>query len=217
MRTVLSIPVLAMVASLGLAEPEPELARAIQLPTAAHQLRNEGVPDADVVAALSAAEDHGLSAAEATEVLEAEARAGTQHGRIDGFGAFVKTQLDAGKRGKELAAAIHAEHEARGMGKSRGKGKGKSESQGKGKGKADGPEAHSHGKGKGKPDHAGGKGKPDHAGRDGGKGKPDHAGQGGGNGKPDHAGQGGGKGSGGGKGGGDGKGGGSHKGKGKGR
>jgi len=182
MKWTFTIPatVLALGTTLAIAGPSTDLRVATDLPLRAHQLREDGVPNAEVEEAVTAAEDAGLPAAETAEVLAAEVEAEQKHGRIDNFGSFVKSQLKEGKRGKELAAAIHAEHQERGMGKSNGKGKGKDKPEHAGKGK---PE-HA---GKGKPDHAG-NGKPDHAG----KGKPDHAGKGQnkGGGKPDHAGNG---------------------------
>jgi len=180
MKWTFTIPatVLALGTTLAIAGPSTDLRVATDLPLRAHQLREDGVPNAEVEEAVTAAEDAGLPAAETAEVLAAEVEAEQKHGRIDNFGSFVKSQLKEGKRGKELAAAIHAEHQKRGMGKSNGKGKGKPDHAGKGK-----PDH----VGKGKPDHAG-KGKSDHAG----KGKPDHAGKGQnkGGGKPDHAGNG---------------------------
>ena len=93
----------------------------------------------------------------------------------DTFGSFVRTQKEEGLRGRELADAIHAEQEARGMRGSapdddglddederegHGKAKGRDEDR-PGKGKA-----HAKGKDKDKADEA----KPDKA-----KGKPDKA------------------------------------------
>jgi len=53
------------------------------------------------------------------ELFAEENDAIRKHGRIDNFGAFVQEKLAAGLRGRELAAAIHAEHAARGIGKGR--------------------------------------------------------------------------------------------------
>jgi hypothetical protein len=183
--------------------PEP-LVKATQLPVKAAELRGAGVPDAEVVEAVRAARDHGLKPDEAEEVLEAAEEGTRSNGKVDNLGSFVNQKLDEGLRGKELAAAIHAEHEARGQGKSRGKGKGH-EKGGKGHDKDKGHEKGGKGHGKDKGHEKGGKGHDKDKGHEkGGKGHD-----------KDKGGQGGGKGQG--KGGGNSKGGNSKGGKGKGR
>ena len=130
-----------------------------QLPVVANELRLAGVPDADVKAALKSVQDT-VSLEEATEALEAAEEAVEANGPIDNFGAFVQAQLESGKRGKDLADAIKAEHEARGKGKPEHAGGPKND-----KGKPDGV---------GKPEDKGApayKGKPDCAGKPSDKGK----------------------------------------------
>lgn len=139
----------------------PDVAKAIDLPVAAEELKKGGVPDKDIEEAIEAGEEEKLDAGETAEVLKNADKAVKEHGPIDNFGAFVRAQLKEGKRGQELAAAIRAEHEARGKGKPDGAGKGGKAGAGKG-GKAGG----------GKPD---GGGKPGGAGKPGGGGKPDGA------------------------------------------
>jgi hypothetical protein len=94
------------------AEPGVGLERAIELPAAAQRLREMGVPAAEVTLAVRTARDHGLSAGEATEVMEE----GTRGEKLDNFGKFVGEQLDKGLRGRELAQAIHEEQARRGKG-----------------------------------------------------------------------------------------------------
>jgi hypothetical protein len=94
------------------AEPAPRLERAIELPAAAQRLRDLGVPDAEVTLAVRAARDHGLSAEDATVVMEE----GTRGPKLDNFGKFVNEQLDKGLRGRDLATAIHEEQALRGKG-----------------------------------------------------------------------------------------------------
>ena len=139
------------------AEPRPDLGRAIELPAAAERLRERGVPAAEVATAVNAAKDHGLTAGEATDVLEA----GAKGEKLDNFGRFVNDKLDEGLRGRELAEAIHEEQERRGKGGG-GKGldgegppgrdeAGTDEGKGKGKGKGKGPDGDpGEGKGAGK-------------------------------------------------------------------
>ena len=164
MRTLLlpTLAVAALGASLAAAVPEPDLVKATELPVLAHQLRADGVADKDLGQAMQAAKKHGLPAAETSAILQAEAEGGKANGRIDNFGSFVQSQLAEGKRGRELAEAIHAEHAARGKGKGKGKGnaKGHDKDHGESKGKGKGPsKPDDAGKERGKSgDHAHGKG-----------------------------------------------------------
>lgn len=98
--------------------------QAMQLPTQAKQSRALGVPESDLLSILTHARQNQIPAATISDLLWQENDAIRKHGRIDNFGAFVQSKLDQGLRGKELAAAIHAEHAARGMGKGNGKGEG---------------------------------------------------------------------------------------------
>ncbi len=66
-----------------------------------------------------------VPAEEAAGILEAESKAAAEHGPTDNFGAFVQAQLASGKRGRELAAAIRAEHQARGKGRPADAGRGR--------------------------------------------------------------------------------------------
>jgi hypothetical protein len=75
-----------------------DILHSILLPRTSQILRESGVPDEEV-----------QSVIEAASVRE--------HGPVDNFGAFVQDQLAAGLRGRDLAAAIHAEHARRGIGK----------------------------------------------------------------------------------------------------
>ncbi|MEZ4236938.1 MAG: hypothetical protein R3F59_12460 [Myxococcota bacterium] len=92
------------------AAPGPDLARAIALPGAAQALRERRVGADEVALAVRAARDHGLPAGDAADLLGEGARGE----RLDNFGHFVQTQLDAGLRGQALAQAIHEEKARRG-------------------------------------------------------------------------------------------------------
>ena len=95
-----------------------QLIAAAQLPIVTAQLRQAGVTSADVIAALDALRKAGIPPYDAASVFDAERAARRDNGPVDNFGAFVQSQLAAGKRGTELAAAIHAEHARQGKGKS---------------------------------------------------------------------------------------------------
>jgi hypothetical protein len=89
---------------------------AAELPVSADQARREGAPDGVIQQVLSAMQSANVPAHEAREVLDAERDALREHGPVDNFGAFVQSKLDAGLRGRDLAAAIRAEHQLRGKG-----------------------------------------------------------------------------------------------------
>jgi hypothetical protein len=93
------------------------LLRASRLPAKAEEVRRKGVPSGEVKEALEAAKAKGVKADEMAEVADSASKDVDQHGRIDNFGSFVKSKLNEGLRGRELAAAIHEEHARRGMGK----------------------------------------------------------------------------------------------------
>ena len=90
--------------------------RALELPLMTDRLRRHGIPETDIRGLLDAAKNAGLPADAATDVVDEAAESVKEHGRVDNLGVFVKAQLDAGLRGKELAAAIRAEHVANGKG-----------------------------------------------------------------------------------------------------
>jgi len=113
-----------------------------------------------------------------------------EHGPVDNFGAFVKSKLAEGLRGRDLADAIAIEHKVRGKGKPKGiedrpGSGGKSHDNGP-SGRMGGPDGQ--GDGPGKPPHAG-EGKQDRAG--GGDAKGDGPGVGGGKAEGDAKGNGG--------------------------
>ncbi len=120
----------------GDASPKERLLRAIRLPSTADEARQAGVPDEQVREALNVVRGHGIDAGDAQLVLEEEVRSVKENGPIENFGAFVRSGLDRGLRGRELASAIRAEHVAHGKGRGPGKtGARDSEGPGKSKGK----------------------------------------------------------------------------------
>lgn len=84
-------------------------------------LRDTGVDRAEVRKAIEATKERRLKARERRELLEEAGRSLDAHGPVDDFGAFVRSQLDKGLRGRDLPAAIRAGHQARGKGKGHAK------------------------------------------------------------------------------------------------
>jgi hypothetical protein len=92
------------------------LKRVLRLPQTTADARQAGVTDSAIRVILEEARRRGVPAGETQEVVELETdavKAGAPKGE---FGAFVQQQLAAGKRGRELAEAIRAEHARRGHG-----------------------------------------------------------------------------------------------------
>lgn len=89
---------------------------AAQLPIAASEARGDGIGNAEIRSVLDALLNSGVPAYQATAVIDTTRRAHREHGAVDNFGAFVQSQLAAGKRGRALAAAIRQEHARRGKG-----------------------------------------------------------------------------------------------------
>lgn len=89
---------------------------AAQLPVVATEARNEGVTNAEIRAVLDAMRNAGIPAYEATALLDTTRVVRRDHARVDNFGGFVQSQLAAGRRGRELAAAIRQEHARQGKG-----------------------------------------------------------------------------------------------------
>ena len=119
--TFLSIAVSTFLPSHALAQDSlrQSILRAIDLPRAAAELRAAGVSVDEIRTAIETARRQRVPAAEAEEVLSETSRAVEEHGPIENFGAFVQSQLDSGLRGRDLSAAIRAEHQRRGIGKGR--------------------------------------------------------------------------------------------------
>ena len=110
-----------------------DLLLAAQLPVVALDARNDGIANNDIGAIIDAVRRAGLPARDAVFILDTARVVRRDYGPTDNFGAFVQSQLAAGKRGTDLAAAIRAEH-AR-MGKGRGNaGRGGVDQPGRGRG-----------------------------------------------------------------------------------
>lgn len=131
-RTILACltAVLASGTAVGQQTPQSRvILQTISLPRVSEILREKGIPAEEVEEAVISARRRGLPPDETAVILEEAATSVDENGPIDNFGAFVQEQLDNGLRGRDLAAAIHAEHARRGIGKGRKlPGKGKDES-----------------------------------------------------------------------------------------
>lgn len=110
-------PLLAQEASQDTAQDTVSVLRAIQLPAVAETLRERGFPVEAIEAAIGAAQQRDVPPGEMSEILEETDRTAETTGPIENFGAFVQEQLDGGLRGRELAEAIRAEHQRRGIGR----------------------------------------------------------------------------------------------------
>jgi hypothetical protein len=97
-------------------ERATQLLLAADLPVSAARARSEGASNAEVRGVLDALRNAKVPAHEARELIDEERSARRRNGPVDNFGAFVQSKLQAGLRGRELAAAIRAEHAARGKG-----------------------------------------------------------------------------------------------------
>ena len=93
-----------------------QLLTAAQLPVTTAEARREGLKSDEIRAALDAMARAGMPAYDATAVIDTARTARREKGPVDNFGAFVQSQLAAGKRGPALAAAIRAEHVRQGKG-----------------------------------------------------------------------------------------------------
>lgn len=93
-----------------------QLLTAARLPVAAAEARRDGVASTDIRAVLDAMIRAKVPASEATLVIDTARVLQREQGPVDNFGAFVQSQLAAGKRGPALAAAIRAEHARQGKG-----------------------------------------------------------------------------------------------------
>ena len=93
-----------------------QLLAASRLPLETAGARREGVSNAYIRDVLEAMRTARVPAHEAVAVIDTARAVHREHGPIDNFGAFVQAQLASGKRGRDLAAAIRAEHARAGKG-----------------------------------------------------------------------------------------------------
>ena len=146
------------------------LVRALDLPRFMQRARAAGAPDSTLRGMIDAMRRRGIPVQDAAPAVETEVEVVEQGGNKDAFGQFVKSQVEAGYRGRELADRIHAERARRGMGPDHARRGGRPEGKGPNRGGRpdDETEARSDGRG-GRPDQA-------EARSDGRGGRPDEAG-----------------------------------------
>jgi len=145
------------------ASPRDVLLAALRLPQVTQEARVLGVPEKDLQTIFDTARERRIPAGVLTDVMVSENEACREHGPVENFGAFVQSKLSQGLRGRDLAAAIRAEHAARGIGRGkslRAKGAGAAKGAGhsdEAHGRSDAPDKAAPGKGApgGKPDAAG--------------------------------------------------------------
>jgi hypothetical protein len=110
------------ITTIAFAGPREDIVNATRLPEVADDLRQIGVPEADVVMMLDAAHGKGLGAGDAEDTLDSVKNTEKQ-GHLDNLGSFVKSQIEKGLRGKDLANAIHEEKQKKNAEQGEGLGK----------------------------------------------------------------------------------------------
>lgn len=110
----------ALAAAPVAAEDSPSivsLMQSLRLPHATREARFLGVGDRDIRDMFDVARDNRFTSGDLVYVLETRNAAIREHGPVDNFGAFVQAKHRQGLRGRDLAAAIRAEHAAHGKGR----------------------------------------------------------------------------------------------------
>lgn len=101
--------------------PAGGIVSVLRLPRTTQEARQTGVPDSTIGGLIDILRRGGVSANDAEEVIAGEVAATEAGQPKENFGAFVQEQHRLGKRGRALAAAIHAEHARRGIGRGKAK------------------------------------------------------------------------------------------------
>ena len=118
------------------------IANMLNLPLAVEAAQRAGIPSGTIWEVLDSLRRRRVPAADAEQIMRGEVEAVERGAPKENFGSFVNAQLARGLRGRELAAAIHAEHARRGIGQGRGRGpdaeKGRAGAADKGKAKGRG-------------------------------------------------------------------------------
>lgn len=123
--TCIALAALAVLAAPAGAQEQPSRDSRIwdilNLPQAVDEGRRAGIPSGSIWGVLDSLRRRGVPAADAGQIVRAEVDAVKTGAPPENFGKFVNAQLARGLRGRELAAAIHAEHARRGIGRGRDK------------------------------------------------------------------------------------------------
>ena len=132
MRAAMMVFALAALATqVGAQQRDSSIWDILNLPQTVEEGRRAGVPSGSIWAVVDSLRRRGVSGADAGQIVRAEVDAVKGGAPPENFGKYVNAQLARGLRGRELAAAIHAEHARRGMGRSNAHGAGA----GKGRGR----------------------------------------------------------------------------------
>lgn len=105
--------------------------KVLNLPKTVDEGRQAGVPSGTIWGVLDSLRRARVPAQDAQQIVQEEVDAVKAGAPKEDFGATVNALLARGLRGRELAAAIHAEHARRGIGQGRGKGKGQGQGRGR--------------------------------------------------------------------------------------
>jgi len=120
--TLLALAVLAVpVGAQQPAQQDSSIWDILHLPQTVEEGRRAGIPSGSIWAVLDSLRRRGVPGADAGQIVRDEVDAVKVGAPPENFGKYVNAQLARGLRGRELAAAIHAEHARRGMGQGRGK------------------------------------------------------------------------------------------------
>jgi len=166
----LALPSAAIADDSPTSERASAILEAMELPEVTHKLRTSGMDNAEIKGALDALQKDkppaergqpNRASRNARAVLGAEAESADELGPMNGFGTFVRTQVEGGVRGTALRDAIRsgrAEHprtdKATGLRRGQGKAEGAKD---RGQGKAEGAEDRGQGKAEGAKDRGQGK------------------------------------------------------------
>jgi hypothetical protein len=125
----------ALATSVGAQQPpqqDSSIWDILNLPQTVDEGRRAGIPSGSIWAVLDSLRRRGVPGADAGQIVRAEVDAVKGGAPRENFGKYVNAQLARGLRGRELAAAIHAEHARRGIGRGKpqsagaaGKGRGR--------------------------------------------------------------------------------------------
>jgi len=97
--------------------PKQKAVSATALPEIVAEAREVGVKESAIQSLLDGLRNGGVAADDAESLLRVEVEAVKAGAPKENFGAVVQAQLARGLRGRELSAAIRAEHQRRGIGK----------------------------------------------------------------------------------------------------
>jgi hypothetical protein len=129
MRASLTLVALALVAAPARAQNQAPAdsgfwQKVLNLPKTVDEGRQAGIPSGTIWGVLDSLRRARVPAEDAQVIVQDEVDAVKAGAPKENFGATVNALLARGLRGRELAAAIHAEHARRGIGRGKGKGQG---------------------------------------------------------------------------------------------